>query len=341
MDWSKGYSVSYYLTFVDTETWCDLERAEISEGSINRSYDGLRESASVTCKQSFTDVERWVRIYMDINQSGSRAHNAIFTGLATSPSFRYNGNITTNSYECYSVLKPVEDIVLLRGWFVNAGASGARVILDLLKNTLAPASIPEEYINDESQYVKDYIVAEDGETALSMIERILLSIKWRLRIKGDGSISVEPCASKSSYIFDPLYFDIIEPEVTVSSDWFSIPNVFCAISEGLTAIAKDENESSIVSIPNRKREVWMVETNCDLSDKETIEEYAKRRLNDEQKMFQTVSYTRRYVDDILPGDIITLNYPKQNVIGDYEITSQSITLGYSGATNEEVMVYER
>lgn len=339
MDWNKGYSASYYVTKVDPRTWADTQRLEISSGSINRNTDGLRESASITCRENLTDIETWVRIYMNTDQNGSRSHEPIFTGLATSPSLEFDGNIKNNNYECYSVLKPVEDIILLRGWYVNAGASGAEVVKDLLKATSAPASIPEEYSQETSQYITNYIVAEDGETNLSMIDKILLAIGWRLRIKGDGSISIEPSAKESSYRFDPLGFDVIEPSVKISSDWFSIPNVFCAISDGLTAIAKDEKPDSRLSIQNRGREVWMTETNCELSDTETIEKYADRRLREEQQVIKTASYSRRYVPDILPGDIITLGYPKQEMEGLFYISNQSIDLGYSARTNEEVMTY--
>lgn len=339
MDWSKGYSARYYITFVDPKTWSDLRRVEISSGSINRSSTGLRESASIVTEEVFSDIETWIRIHMDIDQNGSRTHEALFTGIATSPSFEFEGNIQANNYECYSVLKPVDDILLLRGWYVSPGSSGAEVVKDLLKATSAPVSIPEEYASDKSQYITNYIIAEDGETNLSMIDKILTTINWRLRIKGDGSISIEPIANKPSYRFDPLSFDIIEPRVKISADWFSVPNVFCAISDGLTAIAKDEKPDSPLSIANRGREVWMTESNCDLSDNETIEAYAYRRLKEEQQIIKTASYSRRYIPDIIPGDLITLNYPKQNMDGLFYVSDQSIDLGYAAKTSEEVMTY--
>lgn len=344
MDWSKGYSASYYITYVDPSTWCDLKRVEVSSGSINRSTDSLRESASITCKQSFTDVETWIRIYMDIDQNGERIHEPLFTGLATSPSLEFNGNIQTNTYECYSVLKPVDDVALLRGWYINAGSSGAEVVKDLLKITSAPVSIPEEFSGETSQYIKDYIIAEDGDTNLSMIDKILSAIKWRLRIKGDGSITIEPSYSivkKTKQYFDPLGFDIIEPSIKVSSDWFSVPNVFCAISDGLYAVAKDEDPNSKLSIINRGREVWVTETNCNLAEGTTIESYAKDRLTEEQMVAKTASYSRRYIPDLVPGDVVNLSYPKQQLDGDFYISDQSIDLGYSARTNEEVMTYAR
>lgn len=339
MDWSKGYSASYYITYVDPYTWCDLKRVEISSGSINRSTDSLRESASITCKKSFSEIEAWVRIYMNIDQNGEKIHEPLFTGLATSPSLEYNGRMESNNYECYSVLKPADDINLLRGWYVNAGSSGAEVVKELLSVTSAPISISTKYETKQSPVVKNYMIAEDGDTRLTMADKILDSINWRLRISGDGSISIEPNSKKAFYSFDPLGFDIIEPSIKVSSDWFSVPNVYCAISDGLMAIAKDENPDSQLSIKNRGREVWKTEVNVDLQEGTTIEAYAKSRLLYEQMMVKSGSYSRRYVPDIVPGDLVTLSYPNQQLEGDFYITSQSIDLGYSAKTSEEVTKY--
>lgn len=340
MDWDKGYSAGYHATYVDPYTWSDLDKVEISEGSINRNDEGLRESATIKCKQNFSDVETWIRVYMDINQNGEKSHIPLFTGLATSPSLEFNGNIQSNNYECYSVLKPVEDMALLHGWFASPGSSGAEVVKDLLKATSAPVDVETEYDQTkQSPIMQNYIIAEDGETNLTMIDKILQAIGWRLRINGDGSIRIQPAANSSVYRFEPLGFDVIEPSVKISADWFSAPNVFCAISDGLTAIAKDENPDSPLSIQSRKREVWITETNCDLSDNETIEAYAGRRLKEEQQVMKTASYSRRYVPDIIPGDIITLSYPKQNMDGLFYVSSQSIDLGYSAKTSEEVMTY--
>ena len=65
--------------------------------------------------------------------------------------------------------------------------------------------------------------------------------------------------------------------------------------------------------------------------------YAKRRLKEEQMPSRTISYDRRYVPDIFPGDLIRLNYPEEKISGTFEIRSQNITLGFAGKTSEEVI----
>ena len=47
MDWSKGFSATYYMSIVDPVTWRDVDRIEIKGGEISRSESELVESADV------------------------------------------------------------------------------------------------------------------------------------------------------------------------------------------------------------------------------------------------------------------------------------------------------
>ena len=180
----------------------------------------------------------------------------------------------------------------------------------------------------------------DDDTNLSMIERLLVAMSaneyWDLRIEGDGSIYVGPTSGDTVVTFDPIENPVIEPKISTSSDWFSCPNVFMAINNDVVAIARDEDANSLLSIPNRGREVWMRETGCDLADNETTEQYAFRRLHEEQSIQQIASYDRRYIPNVLPGDYIRMHYPEQNLDGVFRIRSQNIELSYSATTSEEI-----
>lgn len=328
MEWNKGYSTSYYATKVDPKTWLDTERIEITGGSVKREPSGLRESADIACRYD-VDIEQWIRVYMDTSQGGANAHTALFTGLASAPKNSINGVIIDKSLECYSVLKPCDDVLLPRGWYAAAGRKGGDIIRDLLAPTPAPVEIAED-----SPALDSSIIAEDGETNLTMIDLILSAINWRIRIDGDGTVNIVPKAAEASARLDPISNDVIEPKVSVTADWYSCPNVFRAISDGLTAVAYDDDEDSKLSTEARGREIWSQETSVDLADNESITEYAARRLKELQTVAQTVSYDRRYIPDILPGDLILLAYPAQGLDGLYKVESQSITLGYNAKTSE-------
>lgn len=331
MNWKNGYSASYYAYFIDPSSWRETERLEITGGSISRSADGLRDSADIDCKEYPQGIERYIRIYLDARQGGTSSHVPLFTGLATSPSRDIDGYYETNSLECYSVLKAADDVLLDRGYYVPAEANGAQVVRDLL------SCIPAPVIAETSAPgLQSSIIAEDGETRLSMADKVLSAIGWRMKIAGDGTVLLQPEPVDVSAQFDPIDQDVLEPSIKVDYDWYSCPNVFRAVKEDLSAVARDDSPDSPLSTVCRGREVWAEETSCELNTGESISEYAVRRLRELQRVRLTASYDRRYNPDVIVGDLIRLRYPVQGLDGVFRITSQKIELGFGAKTSEEV-----
>ena len=330
VDYSKGYSALCYAERVDPSTWRDIGLIKLKGGTIKRETTGKRQSADLACSNYHIDVEQWVRVYMDVEQDGAAAHVPLFTGLAVTPDDDINGTLVSNSLTCFSVLKPAEDVLLPRGWYAPAGMDGAELVRQLL--SVSPAPI---IVTDGAPALSGSIIAEDDESNLSMADRILAAIGWRLRIDGDGTISIMPPAQDPVARFDPIENDVIESKIRVSADLYSCPNVFMAVAGDVTGIARDDDPDSPLSVQNRGREVWKRES-CTLSADESIAEYAQRRLRESQGVRQTASYTRRYVPDVMPGDIVGLNYPEQGLTGNYGAQSQSITLGRGARTAEKI-----
>lgn len=332
MDWSKGFSSKYYLSVVDPLTWRDTDHLELTGGHIERNISSLRESADISTNDLNTSREFWVRIWLIAKQEDDSERVALFTGITSCPTTKINRRKIETPIECYSVLKPAEDVLLPRGYYVPIEVPGAVEIKRLLSVSPAPV-----IIDGESSELEEAIIAESGETNLSMVEKILEAINWNLKLKGDGTIVLGPYPEESSMIIGTNY-DIVEPEVEIEQDWFDCPNVFRVISGGLSAVAMDESDDSIMSVQNRGREIWAEETDCYLNDDESLAEYAARRLKELQTYGLSVSYSRRFIPNIDPGDIITLNYPDYDGLAmeEYTIESQSISLGKGAQVSEKV-----
>ena len=330
MDWQHGFSATYCLMTVNPETWADDEELEIIDGTVERDADAdLIESASITVVEPVGEI--WIRLYLQARQESDSEKVALFTGLTSSPERKLDGHRITYPVECYSVLKPADDVLLLRGYTAPRG-SGAALVKELLN--VIPAPVTAE---DGSPTLSESIVAEDGETRLSMANKILDAIGWRLRLEGDGSVTICAKAAESSVRFDVNENDVIETEVTDTNDWFECPNVLRAYTEESgTAVARDDDPESDLSTVSRGREIWLEDTDVNLNVDENIAQYAIRRLREEQQHARTLSYNRRFFDGITVGDIITINYPGYDLTGDYRIRTQSITLGYGCRTAEEV-----
>ena len=332
MNWNKGFSARYYAKFVDPVTWKDTERFEITGGSVKRLDTGLRCSADIDCVNYDQTTERYVRIWLDTRQSGSSGHEPLFTGLATAPERDINGRLVTNSLACYSVLKAAQDVHLPLGYYATR-TNGAEQVKQLLSEVI-PAPVT---IIGDSPALSQYIIAEDNENHLSMAEKILAAINWRLRVLGDGRVEICGMATEPSASFDPLNNDSIKPQLKAINDWYGCPNVFRAVMDDLSAIARDDSELSPLSTVNRGREVWVTERDCDLGDNETLAEYAQRQLRLLQRHYLAANYDRRFHPDVVASDLVRLNYPAQGLVGNFYVSSHTIALEYGAQTSEEVV----
>ena len=328
MNWSKGISARYEFFYVDPVSFMDVEKRDFTSGTITRTLDGLLQSADLMMTED--PGERWVRVYLDARQSGAGERVPLFTGLTSAPEGEWNGTRRSIKVECYSALKPCDDILTERGFYAPSGASGADFAAALLGRGIAKA-----YAERGSPTLADHIVAEDKETCLSMARKIVDAINWQIRIDGMGLIHIEPKPSDPKASFDPRSHDVIEPHIKDKRDWFSCPNYFRAISGDRAVVAKDETSS--LSIGARGREIQREES-ATLSDGETLEEYAMRRLKELQSPSRTISYTRRYDPDIWTGSLIQMSYPHIGINGVFRVSKQTITLGLGCPTQEEAVM---
>ena len=324
MNWIEGYSAQYYMTILDPATWRDLRTVDILGGTVTRTEDGLLESADVELTEYIG--EQFVRIYLSADQNGDGGRAAVFTGLLQTPGVEWDGSRRTYHAECYSVLKPVDDILLPRGWYAETGKAATDILSDLL-DVLAPVQVEKT-----APALSQYIVAESKETRLSMAEKILNAIGWRLRITGEGVIEVLEAPAEPVARFDTRTNDIIELAVTDTQDLFNCPNVYRAVSKDQTVEIRDED-----AIAARGREIWAEDSKAVISTGESLAEYAERQLAKLQTPERTISYNRRFLPGITAGDLVELNLPDQEITGTFRVTKQSIELGYNATISEDVV----
>ena len=348
VDWRKGITASYYATIVDPDSWADTQKINLVSGSVKRETSGLQHSADIDCVNYNLTNETYIRVWLDAKQGSSFSHTALFTGLATSPGFSISGRTETQTLQCYSVLKPAQDVLLEPGYYVPIGIDGGKMVKRLLDRCIkAPVEISEKA--DEKRKISSTIVAESGETVLSMVEILLSAMNWRIQINGHGDIFIGPYNEDPVAVFDSIDNDVIETSVSISYDWYDCPNVFRATIDNTVYVARDDSADSRFSTVNRGREIWYEETNCILSDKENLVEYAKRRLKDLQKVATTISYDRRFNPDVFPTDVVQINYPifiesldwatrLINIEGRHMVKSQTINLEFGARTSEEVIL---
>lgn len=328
MDWSKGFSARYVLRIVDKDSWQDTKEIPILSGSISRDIESeLIESASVETRKEIN--EEWIRIYLIAEQNGDSIHVPLFTGLASSPQRDITGSRDTYHIDCYSVLKPAADWMTPLGYFVPAGIQGTKAIEEMLKKTGVRLSYELG-----AGILASPIVAEAGETYLSMSNTVLKAIGWQMCINGYGEITLNPFNKNEKVNFSGMDFDSIEPELTDSRDLFSAPNVLRVTADNKSLTVRDDDPESDLSTVSRGREIWAEEA-IDLTSGQTLDSYAIERLKKLQRPSRELSYKRRFHPDVRPGDLIRIRYPGQRIDGIFQVQNQKIDLTH-GARTEEV-----
>jgi hypothetical protein len=333
MDWGRGYTSKYIGTLVDPDTWKDLVEIPIVDGQMTRDIEtDLVESASVTITDDYSDRELLFRIYMIAKQEGSILNRvALFTGVGIAPTKTINGRIFSYSIDLQSVLKFADDRLLPLGWYASTGMPGAYIVRNLFRE----CGIQVDNDISNSPALKEEIVAESSESYLSMAVKIIKAIEWRIRIDGFGVVHIEPLPTTSSLLISSLGLDIIEKEITDKKDWYSCPNVLRITTDTGCCIIKDSNENMAArySIPNRGREIW-AEEEANLSENETVTEFAYKRLKELQKPQRELSYTRKFNPNVYVGDILYLKYAAQGIDGMFRVSNQNIPFTHGSATGE-------
>lgn len=327
LNWDKGISTIVKCYLVDNERWTDTEEINIASGKIDRTKEGLLESARLELRESVSQ-EAWIRVYLAAQQEGGGELVPVFTGLATAPKSTRGQVGKTVSTECYSVLKAADDVLLKRGFYAPAGAD-ARLAASLI----GKANVRVE-VAQGTPRLQESIVADDGETNLSMARKIVDAIGWRMRVSGEGVVYLEPLPAHPSITFGSS-FDVIEQGIEDSQDTFTLPNCL-RVSDGSNyAEYKDAD-----AIAARGREVWAEEGDVNLAACENLYSYAKRRLKTLQNPTRELSYNRRFIPNVGVGDVVEIDYPNASITGLFEIASQSIDLENFGKTKEEVEVWQ-
>ncbi len=335
MNWNTGFTSIYELRRVDPVSWQDAGSYDLTAGNISRSNSGLMESADFTMTES--PGECWLRVYLKARQGETGDRVALFTGLASSPTRTLNGNAVTYKVDCFSVLKPVDDILTPRGFFIAAGVPGAQAAAELLQVGPAPVTY-----NSMSPALTEPIVSEDKDSYLTIAQKVLEVIGWRLRIDGRGTIEIIPKATIESVRFDEHENDSIEVNITDTNDWFSTPNCIRVISGDECVEIRDTNVDDKLSVNSRRAnrggsgEIWVQESANSLGENETLQAYAERRLKELQSPARRVSYSRRYHPDVTVSDKVRLHLPGHGIDDVFTIISQKIALGYNAKVDEEV-----
>jgi len=368
IDWSKSMQQTFEYYTVDPKNWRDVERIETVKSS-NCNHDMTSETrGSSTITTTELIPENYIRTYMVCRQGGFEKRICLGTYLYMTSQDSYNGICHNYSMTGYTPLVELKEKLAPIGYFVNGRIRGlenapniSAEITSIIENNtrcklLNGVVIDEPLLNN--------FVAQPSDNWLQIVNNLLTASeknKYMIIVDEWGKICLRnsPTADtmQPKFIYTDDNSSILLPDLDMSDDLFEIPNVIELIFVGnsaytaVRAIARNDDEASVVSTVNRKREIWRRYSINNISipadvevTPEAIEEYvtaqAETLLEKLSTVQKTITYSHGYCD-VKVGDCVLINYEKAGFTNVKAIvTSQKIKCE-PGCQVDETAVYTK
>ena len=331
-DWLSSMSQEFEYYTVDPGTWKDVRKLnEVTSSTINRdlSNDTL---GSATIDMTEYIGEEYVRIYLVTVQNGIRERYPLGTFLVQTPSFSFDGKVSSYSLDAYTPLLELSENPPALGYSLNEGDNIMdRAYLICRDHARAPVV---KAVSEDTLY-SDF-VSNTNDTWLTFVKDLIANANFEFGLDETGRILFNPKQDVSSlqavWTYDDSNSSILYPEVSIDQDVYGIPNVVEVIYSDskriMYATARNDNPNSIVSTVSRGREILYRDTNPTFSgtpSQKILDEYAQRLLKEQSSLNCSLSYKHGYCPVRL-GDCVRLNYARANINGvRAKVISQSIT----------------
>lgn len=352
MDWGRVYTAKWRVMQVDVGTWADTDELP-GVVSVGVSRDGmdsvpLLETGTMTLDVPIgtTFEDGWYRIEMLAiqyeNDEGRDVERIpISTLLFQSTSDIINRKNKTISLNGYSVLKPAFDRKLLAGTYAPKG-SGIGEYCSRLLSECIPAPIE---VDENEAYLSDDVVFDIGMSYLEAVWLVLDNSGWCMQLDGDGTVNILPKPTEVALDINRVNAKLLSPEISGERDLSEVPNRYYVSDGDQTVVVTNEDPQSPTSYSSRgNRWVDYVDTYPTRLNGETLTAYARRQLESLSTIYSKKTYSREFVPEIKPFDIVRGSLVSLEMPEEMRVMSQDITCGIGVYVTEtagvEEVVYE-
>lgn len=333
VDFSYPYSVDWRVYKVEEETWDEIvEIPNVVSVTVDRDCTDqaplLETSSMVIDIPPNNDFESgWYKTIAHVTQGPSCERIPIATHLYSVENETYDYGIRQISAKGRSALAPAADIRMQDGSFVPKNSNGAEWVARQLRSILkAPVRIESEG-NENGFSLKRHIVYDSNDSVLSACWSVLDAGKWCLRVDGDGIVRIMKRPTTPSFVFTDTTIRFLYPGIKKSSSKDEVPNRYVARDGGKTVIVvNDDPESETSTVATGRRIDAPIDTNPYLMQGESIEAYAKRKLEEVSTISVQYDYTREYIPELYPLDMYEATIPLFGMDGEFRVAKQKLTL---------------
>lgn len=369
VDWTKSMQQTFEFYTVDPNNWYDDQKLEniISCDLTHDLTSDKRGNASITVTEPLSEC--YIRTYLVATQAGYMHKICLGTYLYMTSSDSFDGmkhNITMTGY---TPMVELEEKLPPLGFHVvgitNRKHSGdAPMVTDAIKDIVTTYTrceienrtvIQKPLLNDFVAGTNDnFLTVINNILNASSLQQYILTVdEWGTIIVKDKPVLEDAIPT---YIYTDDNSSILLPSLDTSDDIYGIPNVVEVLYTGdkrlpaIRVIVKNEDPTSIVSIPSRGREIAKrytitniaapVNDYSEAAVRTQVTAQAERLLEAASTINKTISYSHGYCD-VKVGDTVLINYERAGVTGiRAKVVSQRISCK-PGCQVDEQAVYTK
>lgn len=334
-DFSLAYTSEWHLYRVNPDTWADgPEVGRLVSASFTHDSEGDSpeiESGNMTVEGVANEAWEpgYYRVAMRAIQGGATERVDVATMLCGSDSGTLDRGRDQRNVIGYSVLHPAATTHVKAGDFAAAGQDGAQKAADMLSECIkAPVSVEGSFA------LSDHYNFEVGQPVLEAVWMLLRAGGYCMQVDGRGRVRVLPLPTIPALILDRANARAVLPQVGHSLDYADVPNRYTADDNGITATVENDDPASPTSHSVRGYWVDLYDDSPAMLQGESLQAYAARMLEEASVLKDARTYTRRWMPDVLPFDVVRGSMPSNMLDGDMRVVSQTLECSHGISVTE-------
>lgn len=195
-------------------------------------------------------------------------------------------------------------------------------VIQMVKAIIADSGEESPAISTADSKVKKDMVWDVKDSRLKIINDLLDSANYRsLWCDGKGRFRAtkykKPSRRKPLYRMIKPFTDgdesLMKNEWSHDEDIYDVPNRLIAIEngtgddEGDVAVAENRDKKSKFSYDNRERWITQVEDGVNISDDESLEDWAERKLHSAMEVTSKLKISHLYLPDVMVNEVVKVD----------------------------------
>lgn len=314
IDWLKN-TIKIFMGLRVRERWLEWPLGVFIPSTPKKITDGVRwvkKYDAKPCPYSFFD-EPWSKTekltWRDIDAGIGRNRKLLSETLAESAHYEV---------ECYDRTVILKEDAFADRYFIAAGTK----YLDAVQSILVTAGIEQVIVTKEV----DTVIPVDrewdiGVSKLEIINLLLEEINYNpIYCDADGNMVispyVEPGTAGAHYRYAADEMSVLASEVTMTQDFYNVPNVFVAVSsnpdlkQDFRAVYVNDDPTSPLSTVQRGRTIVAKPYQLDaVASQAELDAYVRKQAFEASQVYEEIEFTTALMPFHGSGDILSLNHP--------------------------------